>query len=186
MGWWVSWPRSCTSTFTSTHLLKKGALCVPFARSGQGNFILKSANSYAHFAIANLQISFSFQSGKKCLGLQIHNLQIRKSQKILGSQIANPQSAHLRKVRKSNKLFKICGTYLRTAHLLLFQTLASEPITQISCIKKMSCSRQLEEEREGAHICRTPLKGAQVWDSRSLRFSLFLHHKAFLGRWLCG
>ncbi len=31
-----------------------------------------------------------------------------------------------------------------------------------------------------------PFKGAQVWDSRSLRFSLFLHHKAFLGRWLCG
>ncbi len=30
------------------------------------------------------------------------------------------------------------------------------------------------------------LKGAQVWDFRSLRFSLFLHHKAFLGRWLCG
>ncbi len=30
------------------------------------------------------------------------------------------------------------------------------------------------------------IKGAQVWDFRSLRFSLFLHHKAFLGRWRCG
>ncbi len=70
----------------------------------------------------------------KSLGLQIHNLQIRKSQKILGSQIANPQSTHLRKARKSNTLCEICGTYLRTVHLLLFQTLASEPRTQMSCI----------------------------------------------------
>ncbi len=101
VGWWVSWPRSCTSTFTNIHPLKKGAftkaLCVLFASSEQGNFILKSANSQAHFATANLQISFSFKKLKK----QIHNLQIRKSQKILGPQIANPQSSHLRTVRIS-------------------------------------------------------------------------------------
>ncbi len=30
------------------------------------------------------------------------------------------------------------------------------------------------------------IKGAQVWDFRLVQFSLFLHHKAFLGRWLCG
>jgi hypothetical protein len=29
---------------------------------------------------------------------------------------------------------------------------------------------------------RLSFKGAQVRDFRSLRFSLFLHHKAFLGR----
>ncbi len=30
------------------------------------------------------------------------------------------------------------------------------------------------------------LKGAQVWDIRSLGFSWFLHHKVFMGRWFGG
>ncbi len=30
------------------------------------------------------------------------------------------------------------------------------------------------------------LKGAQVWDIRSLGFSWFLHHKVFLGKWYGG
>ncbi len=45
------------------------------------------------------------------------------------------------------------------------------------------------EKRGGLTVVsldRSHFKGAQVWDFRSLRFSLFLHHKAFLGRWLCG
>ncbi len=54
---------------------------------------------------------------------------VRKSQKGGGLQIADPQSATMRKVRKSTKLqylspqmggFAICGTYLRTAHLRVY------------------------------------------------------------------
>jgi hypothetical protein len=30
------------------------------------------------------------------------------------------------------------------------------------------------------------IKGAQAWDIRSLRFSWFLHHKVFMGRWFVG
>jgi hypothetical protein len=41
------------------------------------------------------------------------------------------------------------------------------------------------DANNGSPRCAPFLKGAQVWDFSSLRFSLFLHHKAFLGRWLC-
>jgi hypothetical protein len=52
----------------------------------------KSGTSFAHFAIANSQISCVFQS-----------INLHKQQKIIGPQVANPP--HFRKVRKSKKLF---------------------------------------------------------------------------------
>ena len=52
----------------------------------------KSGTSFAHFAIANSEISCVFPS-----------INLHKQQKIIGPQVANPP--HLRKVRKSNKLF---------------------------------------------------------------------------------
>jgi hypothetical protein len=59
---------------------------------------------------------------------QIHKLQIRKPQKdwVHKPQIRKvPQSPHLRKIRKSNKIIKsaklwLCRTYLRTASLRYF------------------------------------------------------------------
>jgi hypothetical protein len=53
-----------------------------------------SGTSFAHFAIAkkNSQISCVFQS-----------INLHKQLKIIGPQVANPP--HLRKVRKSNRLF---------------------------------------------------------------------------------
>ncbi len=64
----------------------------------------KSGTYFAHYAIANSQISSVFQS-----------INLYKQQKIIGPQAANPP--HLRKVRKSSKLFISANLrifYLRT------------------------------------------------------------------------
>jgi hypothetical protein len=48
------------------------------------------------------------------------------------------------------------------------------------------CQQWPSPSHETVHLMWIDIKGAQVWDIRSLGFSWFLHHKVFLGRWFGG
>ncbi len=80
----------------------------------------KSAVSWAHYAIANLQILWVYL--RTCGSVKVLSPKITKNRE--SAQVLIRKEPHLRKVRKTNKFLKsanlrICDlrTYLRTAHL---------------------------------------------------------------------